>query len=255
MDILLISGLNFRQEQNIARHLLSLARLDTFKDWNWFFTEGADTTHQAVVNKFHSPQHLKVEIEVPSIDKSKCQFCGACLKFCKSNALHLHKEVPDIKLDTAVCSGCGKCIKGCNRDFVISTQKHNIGEVKSYKISPKIYYLNASLIEGQHQIQNLLELSRKISSSSSMNFIEIAGNFNQATIYKYLQPGATIILRDNKNEIPSALNSSIKRIAHLDKLMNRNNATWAFLDIDFGKPKEIAFQLHSGIIKIILKSI
>ena len=248
MDILLISELNFRQEQIVARHLLSLAANETFKNWNWFFTEGIETSHQSTINKIIPPHNEKIEIEIPSIDKSRCQYCGSCLKSCKSNALHLFKEVPDVVLDAAVCSGCGKCIKGCSRDFVISARKYKIGEVKSYKISPKVYYFNASLLEGQQQIKNLLDLTRKIINDTSMNFIEIASNFNQVEIFNNLHPTQSYILYAKGKGAPANFSFEVEQMGEGEaELSNEKLLRPSLIEIDFEVPKEIQNQLYTSI--------
>jgi len=54
-------------------------------------------------------QHNSV---VPSVKRSDCTGCGACIVWCPGNALKLEDD-GFIALDTAKCLGCGECILSC----------------------------------------------------------------------------------------------------------------------------------------------
>ena len=46
-----------------------------------------------------------------SIDRSKCQGCGTCIRFCPFKALRLEDGKPVV--DDTKCMGCGVCVSKC----------------------------------------------------------------------------------------------------------------------------------------------
>jgi len=53
-------------------------------------------------------QHSTV---APTVREAACTLCGACLKACAHDAIHL--TAASAQLDTALCVGCGRCISLC----------------------------------------------------------------------------------------------------------------------------------------------
>lgn len=61
--------------------------------------------------------HIKnVEVEIPKINKDKCNLCGACVKSCQFNALA--KGQDKIILFEKLCHSCGTCGLVCPRDAI-----------------------------------------------------------------------------------------------------------------------------------------
>lgn len=59
---------------------------------------------------FLDPNNIEtknVEVEIPEIDKDKCNMCGKCVKTCKFNALAKTKK--DIIVFDKLCHSCGAC--------------------------------------------------------------------------------------------------------------------------------------------------
>lgn len=67
-----------------------------------------------------------VSISIPKIDKTKCDFCGKCSKFCQYNALAV---VPSgVLFFPNLCHGCGGCMLVCPRG-AITEEKQVIGVI------------------------------------------------------------------------------------------------------------------------------
>ncbi len=49
---------------------------------------------------------------VPQVQATNCTACGACIKWCSGEALHLEND--QIVLTPEKCVGCGQCILACN---------------------------------------------------------------------------------------------------------------------------------------------
>jgi MinD superfamily P-loop ATPase len=68
-----------------------------------------------------------VYVQVPRIDREKCNYCGECASFCKSNALFVANQ--KILFFPELCHGCGGCAIACPRHAIQET-KRRIGTVK-----------------------------------------------------------------------------------------------------------------------------
>jgi MinD superfamily P-loop ATPase len=71
-------------------------------------------------------QTKPVELQVPVIDEEKCDFCGACSKFCQFNALFVAGETSLVFPE--LCHSCGGCKLVCPQQ-AISEQPRKIGEI------------------------------------------------------------------------------------------------------------------------------
>ena len=68
-----------------------------------------------------------VNLLVPSIDKSRCNFCGDCARFCQYNALAVLPN--DILFFPHLCHSCGGCKLVCQRE-AISEEERKIGVIE-----------------------------------------------------------------------------------------------------------------------------
>ncbi len=65
---------------------------------------------------------------VPKIDRSKCDYCGECSKFCAYHAIAVFPE--NILTFNEMCHNCGGCVRVCPKN-AISEVPRTIGNVKS----------------------------------------------------------------------------------------------------------------------------
>jgi len=68
-----------------------------------------------------------VTVEIPKIDKEKCNYCGKCSEFCAYNALAV---VPsDVLVFPELCHSCGGCELVCPQDAV-NWKKKSVGRIE-----------------------------------------------------------------------------------------------------------------------------
>ena len=65
---------------------------------------------------------------VPSLDSTRCNFCGNCLRFCSRFAIQFDRLKPKISLLPDRCHSCGDCMKGCSHDGIIQ-HREQIGSL------------------------------------------------------------------------------------------------------------------------------
>lgn len=116
---------------------------------------------------------LKVEIEksedvtvdIPEIDKEKCNYCGKCSEFCAYNALAV---VPsDVLVFPDLCHSCGGCERVCPQD-AISWKKRVIGKIE-HGIVDKFDFYHGLLNVGESITIPLLKaLKKKVDPSNNV---------------------------------------------------------------------------------------
>ena len=68
-----------------------------------------------------------VTVEIPEIDKEKCNYCGKCSEFCAYNALAV---VPsDVLVFPELCHSCGGCELVCPQN-AINWKKKSVGRIE-----------------------------------------------------------------------------------------------------------------------------
>jgi MinD superfamily P-loop ATPase len=91
---------------------------------------------------------------VPTFDKRKCNFCGACSGFCEFNAIFVVGEDPDkgLKGDVihfpGLCHGCMGCMLVCPRDAINEGQRP-IGELIKARADQRIDFVYGKLNVGE----------------------------------------------------------------------------------------------------------
>ena len=68
-----------------------------------------------------------VEVEIPEIDKDKCDFCGKCSEFCAYNALAVVKS--NVLVFPELCHSCGGCEIVCPKN-AIKWKKKSVGIIE-----------------------------------------------------------------------------------------------------------------------------
>ncbi len=91
---------------------------------------------------------------VPAFDKTKCNFCGDCSRFCAFNAIFVIGENPEKGLKGDVihfpelCHGCMGCMLVCSRD-AISEGQRPIGEIIKARADQGIDFVYGKLNVGE----------------------------------------------------------------------------------------------------------
>ncbi|WP_455393308.1 ATP-binding protein [[Eubacterium] cellulosolvens] len=68
-----------------------------------------------------------VNISIPKVDKTKCDYCGDCAKFCKYHALAVVRN--EVLFFPELCHGCGGCTLVCPKN-AITEQERTIGIIE-----------------------------------------------------------------------------------------------------------------------------
>lgn len=107
-----------------------------------------------------------VTVQVPSIDGSKCVYCGKCAEFCKFNAISVfpgHALVfPEL------CHSCGGCSIVCP-EAAISYKERKVGVVKiSYPpIAKKLKLITGIMNENEHSSVPVISAVKSIIDNDS----------------------------------------------------------------------------------------
>lgn len=112
-----------------------------------------------------SKENEEVLVEIPVIDKDKCDFCGACSRFCAYNALAV---VPsDVLVFPELCHSCGGCERVCPQNAV-SWQERSVGTI-SHGASSNLDFYQGLLNVGESQaIPVIKALKKNINDSKNV---------------------------------------------------------------------------------------
>jgi len=107
----------------------------------------------------------EVVVEIPEIDKTKCDYCGKCSDFCAYNALAV---VPsDVLVFPELCHSCGGCELVCPKNAV-SWYGRVVGKVEHGQ-AKEIDFCHGLLNVGEMQaIPVIKSLKRKIDRSKNV---------------------------------------------------------------------------------------
>jgi MinD superfamily P-loop ATPase len=106
-----------------------------------------------------------VKVEVPIINKKKCDYCGKCSDFCMYNALAV---VPsDILVFPELCHSCRGCELVCPKDAV-NWYERVIGKIDHGQINDIDFYQGLLNIGEMQAIPVLKYLKRKIDRSKNV---------------------------------------------------------------------------------------
>ena len=103
-----------------------------------------------------------VSVNIPVIDKEKCDYCGRCSEFCAYNALAV---VPsNVLVFPELCHSCGGCELVCPNDAV-SWNRRNIGRIEHGHVGD-IDFFHGILNVGEMQAVPVIKaLKRKVDKS------------------------------------------------------------------------------------------
>jgi len=106
-----------------------------------------------------------VSVNIPEIDKIKCNFCGKCSEFCAYNALAV---VPsDVLVFSELCHSCGGCELVCPKDAVGWSER--IVGVVEHGVAEGIDFYHGLLNVGEIQaIPVIKALKRKVDKSKNV---------------------------------------------------------------------------------------
>ena len=106
-----------------------------------------------------------VNVEIPEIDKEKCDYCGKCSEFCAYNALAV---VPsDVLVFPELCHSCGGCKLVCPKD-AISWQKRSIGKVEHGRVNEIDFYHGILNVGEAMTIPVIKSLKKKIDKNKNV---------------------------------------------------------------------------------------
>ncbi|MEA3457699.1 MAG: ATP-binding protein [Candidatus Thermoplasmatota archaeon] len=110
-------------------------------------------------------EHEDVTVEIPEIDKEKCDYCGKCSEFCAYNALAV---VPsDVLVFPELCHSCGGCELVCPQN-AISWKRRSVGKVE-HGVVNGIDFFHGLLNVGEIQaIPVIKALKKKIDNKKNV---------------------------------------------------------------------------------------
>ena len=108
---------------------------------------------------------VNVTVEVPKIDKERCDFCGKCSEFCAYNALAV---VPsNVLVFPELCHSCGGCELVCPQD-AISWSKRVIGKIEHGVVDGFDFYHGLLNIGESMTIPVLKALKKKVDTNKNV---------------------------------------------------------------------------------------
>ncbi len=110
-------------------------------------------------------ESVDVTVEIPVIDKIKCNFCGKCSDFCAYNALAV---VPsDVLVFPELCHSCGGCELVCPQD-AISWSKRAIGKIEHGVVDGFDFYHGLLNVGEIMAVPVLKALKRKVDTNKNV---------------------------------------------------------------------------------------
>ena len=110
-------------------------------------------------------ESVDVTVDIPKIDKEKCNFCGKCSEFCAYNALAV---VPsNVLVFPELCHSCGGCELVCPQD-AISWSKRAIGKIEHGVVDEFDFYHGLLNVGESMAIPVLKALKRKVDTNKNV---------------------------------------------------------------------------------------
>jgi len=110
-------------------------------------------------------ESINVTVEVPKIDKGKCNYCGKCSEFCEYNALAV---VPsEVLVFPELCHSCGGCELVCPQD-AISWKKRVIGKIEHGTIDDFDFYHGLLNVGESMAIPVLKALKKNVNTNKNV---------------------------------------------------------------------------------------
>lgn len=110
-------------------------------------------------------ESVDVTVEIPKIDKEKCNYCGKCSEFCAYNALAV---VPsNVLVFPELCHSCGGCELVCPQD-AISWSKRTIGKIEHGVVDGFDFYHGLLNVGESMAVPVLKALKRKVDTNKNV---------------------------------------------------------------------------------------
>ena len=98
-----------------------------------------------------------VTVEIPEIDKEKCNYCGKCSEFCAYNALAV---VPsDVLVFPELCHSCGGCAIVCPQN-AINWKRKSVGKIE-HGVTNGVDFYHGLLNVGEIQAVPVIKALKK----------------------------------------------------------------------------------------------
>lgn len=98
-----------------------------------------------------------VTVEIPEIDKEKCNYCGKCSEFCAYNALAV---VPsDVLVFPELCHSCGGCAIVCPQN-AINWKRKSVGKIE-HGVTNGVDFYHGLLNVGEIQAVPVIKVLKK----------------------------------------------------------------------------------------------
>jgi len=98
-----------------------------------------------------------VTVEIPEIDKEKCDYCGKCSEFCAYNALAV---VPsDVLVFPELCHSCGGCAIVCPQN-AINWKRKSVGKIE-HGVTNGVDFYHGLLNVGEIQAVPVIKALKK----------------------------------------------------------------------------------------------
>ena len=106
-----------------------------------------------------------VEVEIPEIDKDKCDFCGKCSEFCAYNALAVVKS--NVLVFPELCHSCGGCEIVCPKN-AIKWKKKSVGIIEHGFVNGIDFYHGLMNVGEIQAIPVIKALKKKIDKNKDV---------------------------------------------------------------------------------------
>lgn len=120
---------------------------------------------------FLNPEYsseVEIGIPVPSVDYSKCNFCGRCAEVCMFNALAVLKD--QVMVLRELCHGCGSCAYLCPQKAIHEIERP-IGQVEAGK-AYQLDFIHGRLNPGEAMSPPLINAVKKAAAVDRITIID-----------------------------------------------------------------------------------
>lgn len=122
-----------------------------------FFDCDVEEPNSNIFLKTNISGSIDVTVEIPFVDKNKCNFCGKCSSFCRFNALAV---VPnEVIVFPGLCHSCGGCQLVCPEN-AIGFHKRSVGKIE-HGIKNNIDFYQGLLNVGEIQAVPIIKALKK----------------------------------------------------------------------------------------------
>lgn len=123
------------------------------------------------VHLFLKPEfdyRVEVGIPVPSVDHSKCTFCGRCAEVCMFNALAVFQD--QVMVLSELCHGCGSCTYLCPEKAITDIDRP-IGVIERGNVNG-LDFIHGCLNPGEAMSPPLINAVKKMISKDCITIID-----------------------------------------------------------------------------------